>query len=150
MAHGPETTVELDRLVNKLRADLREWTDTQHHDPGIALVELLAYIGDTISSYAERIANESYLGGSGRRASRLRVAVDGEPWREVASLAESGPEDRHYVVNVCDDGATLIEFGDGVHGRRPPDGGSVRVRYRTGRHYTSVQMQRGRVILDQD
>ena len=144
------TTAELDRLVSRVRADLREWTDATQHDPGIALLELLAYMGDTLSFYAERIANESYLGGAGDRPAGLRVEVDGEQWREVESLGESGRDDPHYVVSVSDDGATVIEFGDDVHGRRPSEGGSVLVQYRLGRRYASVQMQQGRIILDED
>lgn len=35
------------------------WTDAQEHDPGIALVELLAYLGDLLSYYQDRVAEES-------------------------------------------------------------------------------------------
>jgi hypothetical protein len=97
-------------------------TDAADQDPGHALVELLASLGDALSYYADQIANESHL-GSPRR---------------------------NYVVSVREDGATVIQFGDGEHVRRPPPGGSVRVQYRRGHRYASVQLQEGRVILDED
>jgi hypothetical protein len=51
-------------------------------------------------------------------------------WQAVASLAESGPDDRHYVTNHA--GGTL-QFGDGVHGRLPSsqESETVRIRFKT-------------------
>jgi predicted phage baseplate assembly protein len=52
-------------------------------------------------------------------------------WTEVADFDASGPEDRHYTVNL---GEGMIRFGDGIHGRIPPQKeNSIRaVRYRSG------------------
>jgi len=143
---------ELDRLIERARAELREWTDSTQHDPGVAIVELLAYVGDMISAYQDRIADEGYLGTPGRRRAGLRVDVDGERWQEVSSLVESGPDDAHVVVTTQDDGATVIQFGDGEHGRRPSTGSDIQVRYRSGlgRRFTSVLLQEGRVVIDAD
>lgn len=138
----------LRRLVETARAELRRWTDAPDHDPGIALAELLALLGDTLSEYADVIGAESFLGSRARLD--VRVAIDGKAWRRVTSLAESGPRDPHYVVTVVEDGATVIEFGDGVHGRRPPARGAIRVSYRSGRRHESVTLQQGRVVLDTD
>lgn len=139
----------LERLVETARVELRRWTDAPGHDPGIALVELFAFLGDTLSHYADAIARESFL-GSRARVTDLQIAIDGEPWQRVVSLAESGQGDPHYVVTVAEEGASVIDFGDGVHGRRPPVGGGVRVSYRSGRRYSSVTLQQGRVVLDTD
>ena len=38
-----------------------DWTDYSGHDPGIALVELFAYLADVLSSYEEQIAAEARL-----------------------------------------------------------------------------------------
>lgn len=144
-----ERPEELDRLVETAKADLRRWTESQSHDPGIALLELFAFLGDMLSSYAERVAKESYL-GTRSLESDVRVAIDGRRWIGVASLDESGPDDLHYVVSVREDSATVIEFGDGEHGRRPPVGGGLRLSYRRGLRFGSVEMQQGRVVLDAD
>jgi hypothetical protein len=72
-AHEPR----LDDLVERARTDLREWTDHTDSDPGIALLELFAYVGDLLSSYADRIADESYLGtGRGSRRLHDRLALN--------------------------------------------------------------------------
>lgn len=138
----------LERIVGRARTELREWADSAEHDPGVALVELLALLGDTLTSYADRIANEAYLGEARRRPGSIRVDVDGERWREVPSLADSGPDDDHYAVTTQQDGAAVIQFGDGQHGRRPSPGSEIHVRYRRG--FTSVQLQEGRVLVDAD
>ena len=44
------------------------------------------------------------------------------PWQRRATLAESGPDDPHYVVSEDDAGAVSVTFGDGVHGKRLPTG----------------------------
>ncbi|WP_436926295.1 putative baseplate assembly protein [Halosimplex amylolyticum] len=51
-------------------------------------------------------------------------------WTPVGDFLDSGPEDRHYVVDRT---AGRVTFGDGTRGRVPPRGtDSVEVRYRTG------------------
>jgi predicted phage baseplate assembly protein len=55
-------------------------------------------------------------------------------WTEVDDFDASGPEDRHFTVNLKDG---LLKFGDGVHGRIPPavedKHGNIKVvKYRVG------------------
>ncbi|HYY58000.1 MAG TPA: putative baseplate assembly protein [Pyrinomonadaceae bacterium] len=55
-------------------------------------------------------------------------------WIEVYDFDASGPEDRHFTVNLKDG---LLKFGDGVHGRIPPavedNKGNIHVvKYRVG------------------
>jgi len=37
-----------------------DWTDHNVHDPGITLLELLAYLGDQLSRYQDQVAHEAY------------------------------------------------------------------------------------------
>jgi hypothetical protein len=141
---------ELHRLVARARAELRDWADSTAHDPGVAIVELLAYVGDMLSSYQDLIADEAYLGTARPRSEGIRIEVDGERWREVSSLIDSGADDADFVVTSQDDGTTAIQFGDGEHGRRPSAGSAIRIRYRPGGRYTSVLVQEGRVVIDAD
>jgi hypothetical protein len=39
----------------------RDWTDDSPHDPGVTLLELLAYVGDLLSYYQDRVAEEERL-----------------------------------------------------------------------------------------
>ncbi len=104
------------------------WYDGNQRDPGIALVELLAFVGDSLTDYQSRLADEAYL----PTRSRLAVTVDALPWREVAALESAGPADHVYVVNRSDDGSARLRFGDGQHGQRPSAGAQVAATYRTG------------------
>lgn len=141
----------LDDLVQRARTELRDWTDQTDRDPGIALLELFAYVGELLSRYADRVADEAHL-DTGRarpgRRERLALEVDGHRWCQVADLADSDADDQHYVVGRRADGASVVEFGDGVHGRRPPAGSSIGVRYRHAGRYSSVLVQEGRVVVD--
>lgn len=52
----------------------------------------------------------------------LKVKVSetvSETWTEVADFDNSGPEDRHYTLDLA---KGLIIFGDGINGRVPPPG----------------------------
>lgn len=65
--------------------------------------------------------------------STLQVLVDGERWTEVDSLATSGPEDRHVVVEIDEEQRSTVCFGDGIHGARPTTGrDNIRAIYRVG------------------
>ena len=136
-------------LVASITASVRAWSESDSHDPGVTLLEVLAYAADALSAYQDRVAGEASI-GTGRRLSQLRVECDGERWLEVASLDGSGPDDPHYVVSAAEDGATIIQFGDGEHGRRPASDGTLQVAYRRGSGFTSVLVQEGRVVIDAD
>ena len=63
----------------------------------------------------------------------VTVAIDGERWESLPSLADAGPGDHVFTItNTGDWGTTLVEFGDGVHGAQPPAGSTMSVTYRTG------------------
>ena len=47
------------------------WPDANRHDPGIALIELFAYVGDLLSYQQDQIAREEYL----RTRRRVAFAV---------------------------------------------------------------------------
>jgi predicted phage baseplate assembly protein len=74
---------------------------------------------------------------------------DWEPWDRVDSFAESGPEDRHYAVDLANGTIELgpairgADGGWGQHGAVPPKGAQLRfTRYRHGGG------RRGNVIPD--
>src|SRR5215475_64256 len=123
----------LRRLTSELVAVIRRevpWYDSNTRDPGVMLVDLFAFVGDLLSQHEERLADNAYLGTSGR--ARIAITVGGLPWREVASLQGAGPDDAVYVVTRQDDGSATVRFGDGQTGRRPPTGDRVSAAYRQG------------------
>lgn len=77
------------RSYSEIRADLLtaipeylpEWTNQTETDFGVVLLELFAYVGDTLNYYIDRVANEAFLTTAVQRRSVLALArlVDYEP-----------------------------------------------------------------------
>jgi hypothetical protein len=80
------------------------WTERNAADLGVALVELLAYVGDYLSYQQDAVATESYLGTARRRVSVRRHA------RLVDYPMHDGRNARVWVqvrVSALGDGLTL-------------------------------------------
>ena len=60
---------------------------------------------------------------------RFTVRVNGEDWDEAGSLSAATADDRVFVVEEV---TGRVVFGDGTHGRRPPDDAVVTITYRDG------------------
>ena len=81
----------------------------------------------------------------------IDLQIDGEVWHRVASLENSGPEDRHFVVITDENGTTTVRFGDGEHAARLPTGADqVVAAHRSSKRFVAVVEQQGRVIVDKD
>ncbi len=61
-------------LLDLIPTLMPDWKERHEADPGIALVELLAYVGDQLSYYQDAVANEAYLETSRQRISVRRHA----------------------------------------------------------------------------
>lgn len=84
-AHDPVTEPEINYLakdyasfrqliLDRLALLTPEWKERSPADLGIALVELLAYVGDYLSYQQDAVATEAYLGTARRRTSVRRHA----------------------------------------------------------------------------
>jgi hypothetical protein len=63
----------------------------------------------------------------------IEVISDGsERWTPERELLDSRASDRHFVVEVEDDGSATLRFGDGEHGMRPEAASTFTARYRVG------------------
>ena len=58
-----------------------------------------------------------------------RVRVNGTEWRSTSSFDAAAGEDEVFAF---DRETGAVRFGDGVHGKRPPDGSLVEISFRTG------------------
>ena len=78
------------------------------------------------------------VNGPGNRALRFGGGLSadnapGEIWTRIRSLALAGPAERVYALTTDDAQRSTIDFGDGVHGARPPSGSNnLTASYRTG------------------
>jgi len=65
--------------------------------------------------------------------SSLQVLVNGMKWSESDSLYDRGAAETVYVTRMDDEGKTIVQFGDGENGARPPAGRfNIVARYRQG------------------
>jgi len=81
----------------------------------------------------------------------IELQIDGEAWHRVASLDDSGPDDRHFVLTTDESGTTTMRFGDGRRGARLPTGADrVVATYRSAKRFVAVVQQQGRVVVDKD
>lgn len=60
-------------MLELARERLPEWTDHSPNDLGVTLLELVAYMGDMLFYYQDRIANESYLESAVERNSVIKL-----------------------------------------------------------------------------
>lgn len=85
-------------LLDRMSQLMPQWNERSPADIGIALVELLAYVGDHLSYQQDAIGTEAYLGTSRRRISVRRHA------RLVDYFMHDGCNARTWVhVEVDDD-----------------------------------------------
>ncbi|OQX17043.1 MAG: putative baseplate assembly protein [Desulfobulbaceae bacterium A2] len=82
---------------------------------------------------------ESPPGGETPPRSTLEVEVlsggGADPWDEVSSLIHSDDSDEggdHFMVETDELGRSQLRFGNGVNGRRLPEGATVSCRYQVG------------------
>ncbi len=59
-------------MLNQMSVLMPEWSERNPSDLGVALVEVLAYAGDTLSYYQDAVATEAYLETARRRISLRR------------------------------------------------------------------------------
>lgn len=62
-------------LIERIQERIPDWTASDPADFGVALVEAFAYMGDLISYYIDRTANESFLETAIQRESLLDLAT---------------------------------------------------------------------------
>lgn len=92
MAEIKYTSKDYDGFVEVMTSaipdHLPEWTSRAPGDPGIVLIELFAYVGDILSYYGDRIANEAFLSTATQRRSVIELArlLDYRPSEGVASV----------------------------------------------------------------
>jgi Baseplate J-like protein len=61
-------------MLDRMAQTIPEWQERNAADLGIALVEMLAYVGDHLSYAQDAVATEAYIGTARRRASVRRHA----------------------------------------------------------------------------
>jgi hypothetical protein len=102
-------------MLDRLSAVAPAWRERNPADLGVALVELLAYVGDQLSYYQDAVATEAYLGTARKRVSVRRHA------RLVDYFLHDGADARAWV-------AFTVSAGSGADGATLPAGTAVLTR----------------------
>lgn len=89
-AGAPSADLRAQRRA-RVAALVADWTDHDVSDPGVTLLELLAFVGDTLTGYADRAAAEAYLGTGAARGPVLPGL------RRAEVLDDVDPEGRHRL-----------------------------------------------------
>ncbi len=87
-------------IVDRMALLMPDWRERNPADLGIALVELLAYVGDHLSYRQDAVTTEAYLGTARRRISVRRHA------RLVDYVMHDGCNARTWVQVQCTAGTT--------------------------------------------
>lgn len=94
-------------LLDVKRQKMPEWTSESPGDFGVVLLEMFSYVGDILSYYGDRIANEAYLTTATQRRNILAMArmLDYRPSSTVAATT---------TLRFTTTGATTIPKGTRV------------------------------------
>jgi len=63
-----------EEVIARVQDRIPSWTATDPHDFGVALVEAFAYLGDIMTYYIDRAANEAFIDTATQRSSVINIA----------------------------------------------------------------------------
>jgi hypothetical protein len=84
------------------------------------------------SATAAQPASEALFQDPRQALPEVGLIGPGGPWTIERDLLSSGPLDPSFVVEIEQDGTASLRFGDGLHGKPPPDGAALEPVYRAG------------------
>lgn len=117
-------------IMDRLALTMPDWKERHVPDIGVALVEVLAYVGDYLSYYQDAVATEAYLDTARRRISVRRHA------RLVDHRMHEGCNARAWVCVEVDKDLTLdpqnVFFITGLAGGLPAGGSVLKAESLTG------------------
>lgn len=120
----PELGSSLARDEGLSEPPLGRWTSRQSDDYGVALIEMWATIGDILTFYQERYANEAWLRTAGGRDAIRRLAG------LLGYRLAPGVAAETHLAYVLDDGVDL-DLGAGLRAQSVPKDGENPQKYET-------------------
>jgi predicted phage baseplate assembly protein len=144
--HGSFLATMLARLSSPDHPALAELAARGGDDPAIALLDAWATVGDVLSFYQERIANEGYLRTASERRSVLELA------RLVGYTLRPGVAASVYLAYTLDPagGETTVTIPAGSRAQSVPGPGQLPQSFETGEDlearpsWTSLEVRRSR------
>lgn len=96
-----------DELIARVQDRIPEWTASDPSDFGVALVEAFAYMGDLISYYIDRNANESLITTATQRDSVINIA-------QTYGYIPSGYRQAFTLLTVSNTSASAVSIPAGT------------------------------------
>lgn len=78
---GSDMKAARHRVAEQLATRVHAWADSTEHDPGVTLLELMAFVADALSDFQDAVAEEAAQ-FTGVRLQRGRVRIDAD-WNEA-------------------------------------------------------------------
>ena len=107
-------------MLDRISLVSPDWRERNPADLGVALVELLAYVGDSLSYFQDAVATEAYLGTARRRVSvrrhlrlvdyRLHEGCNARAWICVHTDSDLSVEPQELLFLAGEDNATAEPF----------------------------------------
>uniref|UniRef100_UPI0035946E00 hypothetical protein n=1 Tax=Desulfococcus sp. TaxID=2025834 RepID=UPI0035946E00 len=132
-------------MLELAREKLPAWTDHSPSDLGVVLVELFAFMGDSLFYYMDRMVNESYLTTAVERRSvmhLLRLIGD--------ELRQPLPASADLTLLFDAAAAGLITLSPGTRFQAAPDAAGEPVRFEYIRDAVSIDLDALAVITHTD
>ena len=85
-------------------------------------VEQKTYVFNNIIGETSGANNSIYEIGTNYVHNSMLLKVGGEIWDMVDTLGRSGPDDKHYVIEITAERKAIIKFGDDINGKVPAPG----------------------------
>jgi hypothetical protein len=89
------------RVAEQLATRVHAWADSTDHDPGVSLLELMAFLADALSDYQDAAADEAGSRFVGARVQQGRVSIDAD-WNEAGDLGRFYGIYRGVVIDNVD------------------------------------------------
>jgi conserved hypothetical protein, phage tail-like region len=105
---------EQNRPITSRIYPLKDLRTRDHNDPAIALLDAWATVGDVLTFYQERIANEGYLRTATERRSILELA------RLIGYKLRPGVSASVYLAYTLDDKSAPVEIPTGTRSQSVP------------------------------
>jgi hypothetical protein len=88
------------QVVEQLASRARAWADSTEHDPGVTLLELMAFVAEALSDYQDAVADEAGH-FTGVRVQQGRISIDAD-WNEAGEPGRFYGVYRAVVIDNVD------------------------------------------------
>lgn len=98
---------------------------------GIITLSQYSHVTDNSTLTSVEPLHRITIPGSGYVHNSMVITINQELWAQVNTFGKSGPNDKHFIIDIDISGNAFIGFGDGVRGEIPPEGGLITFSYKS-------------------